>query len=78
MAFELTTATLLLVIGVAVWYILDQLYVPSQLPNEPPLVSHPIPYIGHFIGLLRYGTRYYEMTRYNTYLPEAVRLLHPF
>ena len=60
------TATMLLVVAAAivVWYILDHLYIPSHLPNEPPLVSHSIPYIGHIIGLLRYGTRYYEIIRY--------------
>ena len=31
--------------------------------KEPPLFPHPVPYIGHILGLLRHGTRYYEMTR---------------
>lgn len=57
-------AILLIILGAgAIWYLLDYLYVPKQLPNEPPLLSHPIPYVGHIIGLLRHGTKYYELTR---------------
>lgn len=58
------SAICLMILGAgAIWYLLDYLYVPKQLPNEPPLLSHPIPYIGHMIELLRHGTRYYELTR---------------
>ena len=32
--------------------------------NEPPIVSAKIPYIGHIIGLLKYGSRYYQIIRY--------------
>ena len=57
-------AILFLILAVsAIWYILDYLFVSMQLPNEPPLLSHPIPYIGHIIGLLRHGSRYYQLTR---------------
>ena len=60
-----TTLLLALAIVLATtWYALDYFYVPKQLPNEPPLVGHHIPYIGHIIGLLRYGTRYYQIIRY--------------
>ena len=48
----------------AAWYTLDSFYAPTQYPNEPPLVPQSVPYIGHILGLLRHGTRYYEMTRY--------------
>lgn len=48
---------------VAVWYLLDYFYVPPHLPDEPPVLSPSIPYIGHIIGLLRHGTRYYQITR---------------
>ena len=59
-------ATLLLVLAIvsAALYALDYFYVPKQLPNEPPLVDQSIPYIGHIIGLLRHGTRYYQIIRY--------------
>lgn len=46
-----------------VWYVLDHVYVPKHLSNEPPLLPSRIPYIGHIIGLLRHGTRYFEITR---------------
>lgn len=46
-----------------VWYALHQLYAPKHDPREPPLVTHSIPHIGHIIGIVQYGARYYEMTR---------------
>ncbi|KAK3291996.1 cytochrome P450 [Chaetomium fimeti] len=30
-------------------------------PREPPLIHPKIPFIGHIIGLLRHGTKYYSM-----------------
>ena len=69
MTMETSLSTpLLLVLAIVLattWYALDYFYVPEQLPNEPPLVGHHIPYIGHIIGLLRHGTRYYQIIRYN-------------
>lgn len=47
----------------ASWYLLDYLYIPRHLPNEPPAVRPWIPYIGHIIGLLLHGTKYYEIIR---------------
>lgn len=47
----------------AIWYLLDYLYTPKHHPDEPPLLSSHIPYIGHILGLFRHGTRYYEATR---------------
>ena len=60
-----TTILILTLTAVAgVWYLLDYLYAPKPLPNEPPSVSPSIPYIGHILGLLQHGTRYYETIRY--------------
>lgn len=47
----------------ASWYVLDHLYIPRHLPDEPPAVRSSIPYLGHIIGLLRHGIKYYEITR---------------
>ena len=33
-------------------------------PREPPRLRPKIPLIGHLIGLIRYGTVYYSVTRY--------------
>lgn len=57
---------LLVALGGAAWYILDYLFAPKHSVNEPPLVSQSIPYIGHLLGLLRYGTHYYEMKWYSS------------
>ena len=66
MDISLTTPLLLAlaIVSATTWYALDYFYVPKQLPNEPPLVGHYIPYIGHIIGLIRHGTRYYQIIRY--------------
>ena len=66
MEISLSTPLLLLlaIVSATTWYALDYFYVPKQLSNEPPLVDHYIPYIGHIIGLMRHGTRYYQMIRY--------------
>lgn len=59
---------LLPLIGLAlagVWYLLDYYFIPKHAPNEPPLVSSYIPYIGHIIGLFHHGSRYYQVTRYS-------------
>lgn len=54
---------LLLVTAVAAaWFALDHCCAPRLSPKEPPLLPHPVPYIGHILGLLRHGTRYYQMT----------------
>ena len=80
-------SSLLLLVAVAAgaaWYALHYFCAPRLSPKEPPLLPHPIPYIGHILGLLRYGTRYYEMTRsvalfllqeevYTKYLRSAVQ-----
>ena len=33
--------------------------------KEPPLVPQRIPYIGHLIGIIRHGPRYYSHVRYD-------------
>ena len=59
------TGTLLFLVGfVAVCYLLDYFYAPKNAPNEPPVLSHPIPYVGHIIGLICHGLSYFETTRY--------------
>ena len=50
----------------AIWLAVHVLCTPSHDPREPPLVTSRVPFIGHILGLLRHGTRYYQMTRYGT------------
>lgn len=54
-----------LALAIAVFLlILDRRYMPRQASNEPPVVKSFIPYVGHIIGLIRHGTRYYQELRY--------------
>ena len=55
---------LLAVVLVAAWYALDSFCAQTQYPNEPPLIPQTIPYVGHILGLLWHGTRYYGIVRY--------------
>ncbi len=36
---------------------------PRYDPREPPVIQQKVPHIGHFIGLLQYGLRYFELLR---------------
>lgn len=51
--------------GVACLLILLQKFkaIPCH-PKEPPLIRQKIPYIGHLIGMLRDGSRYYTKMRH--------------
>jgi len=47
-------------------FALDRHYMPKQASNEPPVVKSFIPYVGHIVGLIRHGTRYYQNLRYGS------------
>ena len=36
---------------------------PNHEPNEPPLLSQPIPYLGHALRLFFEGSKYFQTTR---------------
>ena len=56
---------LLLLLISAIWLAFHLFLTPPiHDSQEPPLVTSRVPFIGHILGLLRYGTRYYQMTRY--------------
>lgn len=58
LSFSTLTAALI----AAIWCLLDWLYAPKHGPDEPPVLPPRIPYVGHIIGLLQHGTRYFEIT----------------
>ena len=63
---------LLLLTFLSSWLVLDYLYAPKHHPKEPPVVPSSIPYIGHILGLLRHGSKYYQTTRYHVVASCAV------
>ena len=58
-----------LLLGVIGYVALVHLFCPIYDPREPPVVSSLIPYVGHILGLLRYGQRYFELLRLLNLLP---------
>ena len=50
--------------ALAAAFCLQNYYIPKHASNEPLLISSSVPYIGHILGLLKYGTRYYQRIRY--------------
>lgn len=62
--FSIVVGVSLLV--VIVYISLVYLFSPQYDPREPPVISSLIPYVGHIIGLLRYGQRYFEILRWPT------------
>lgn len=47
-------------------FVLDRRYTPQQALDEPPVVRSFVPYVGHIVGLIRYGIRYYHILRYGS------------
>lgn len=33
-------------------------------PREPPIISHPIPFVGHIIGMFTHGAKYFDFIKY--------------
>lgn len=60
-----TVLLLLIIVYVSLVY----LFSPKYDPKEPPVVSSFIPYVGHILGLLRYGQRYFEILRFSKHYP---------
>ena len=45
------------------WLLCRSLLHTTQDAKEPPMIPHAIPYIGHLVGLLRHGSKYFGITR---------------
>lgn len=60
----LNLTTVLLVLGIAVFLGFRWAMKQAQIdPREPPLISARIPFIGHLIGILWYGPKYYQIIK---------------
>lgn len=65
---KLQIALMLLVAGLGTVF-LFKMSASKQDPREPPLVSAPVPYIGHVIGMMRSKFNYYVQLSNKTSLP---------
>lgn len=64
MALEWASITMFVLIAVVVIYISSvYLFSPEYDAREPPVLPHMIPYIGHILGLIRYGQHYFSILR---------------
>lgn len=60
---------------VLVWLLsLTEKALLTPADGEPPLVQSPIPFIGHIIGLVRYGVSYYRQLRF---VPSSIWFFQP-
>ena len=65
MALEWASTIVFVFIVVVVIYISSvYLFGPEYDAREPPVIPHMIPYIGHILGLIRYGGRYFSILRF--------------
>lgn len=58
------TVLILLAIAAGLYFVLEHFIGVKIDQKEPPLISSTIPYVGHLIGIIRYGTKYYAKMRY--------------
>ena len=40
-------------------YVLARSLMPKVDPAEPPVISHPVPFLGHLIGIMVSGMKYF-------------------
>ena len=60
---EVTTAFSLIVslLVLLIWYGLT--WLQKHDSREPPYVYHNLPLVGHLIGMIRYGAKYFELVK---------------
>ena len=64
-----------LVLGIvaALYFLAERLLSIKLDPKEPPLIAPKVPFIGHILGLIQYGTGYYAKLWYCAQLPFICR-----
>ena len=55
-----TTILVLFLVGFILTISVIHVFGPRYDPREPPVIPQRIPYVGHIIGLIRYGHGYLE------------------
>jgi cytochrome P450 len=52
-------------IFIALVLLAKRLFSVKYDPREPPIITHPIPLVGHVIGMFRHGASYFDFIKYN-------------
>ena len=55
--------SLLVVAGTFLAFVINRFLTIDFDPREPPVIKPGIPYIGHILGIIRYGTKYFEIVK---------------
>lgn len=65
-----SSAIVVLVACSSILYLVKRYLELEHDPKEPPLMPQKIPYIGHVLGLIQHGLRYYTKLKYGLISPE--------
>ncbi|KIX09960.1 uncharacterized protein Z518_01041 [Rhinocladiella mackenziei CBS 650.93] len=65
----LSIVSLLLAAGTLLAITLHRFLTIDYDPREPPVIKPRIPYIGHILGIIKYGTKYFEIVNRETQYP---------
>lgn len=63
LGFAKMSLIVVVAIAVACSLLLQKFINVPHHAQEPPLIPHSIPYVGHLLGILRDGTQYYSKIR---------------
>ena len=62
-SFDSLTLLLLLVLLAVLYALFEYVVAGKHDSREPPLIPQSIPYVGHLLGLIQIGSRYYAKVR---------------
>ncbi len=62
-ALPVSVLSLLVAAGSFLVYILHRYLSIDYDPREPPIIKSRIPYVGHILGIIRYGTKYFKIVK---------------
>jgi hypothetical protein len=62
-ALPVSVLSLLVAAATVVAVILHRFLAIDYDPREPPIIKPRIPYIGHILGIIRHGTKYFDTVK---------------
>ena len=62
-SLPLSVLSLIVAIAVSLAAVAHRFLAFDYDAREPPIIKPKIPYIGHILGIIRYGTKYFEIVK---------------